>query len=49
MKLVDLVRRHVPLTVILVLVVATLVFIAVTVELFAMGEEAPGDRGDVFP
>jgi hypothetical protein len=49
LKLVDVIRRHVLLTVVLVLAAATLVFIVVTVALYAVGEEVPGDRGDVFP
>jgi hypothetical protein len=48
-KLVDLMRRHVLLTVVLVLVVAILLSIVVTVALYGVGEEVPGDRGDVFP
>jgi hypothetical protein len=48
-KLVGLMRRHVFLTAVVVLVLAALIFFAVTVGLFGVGEEVPGDRADVFP
>jgi hypothetical protein len=48
-KLGDLIRPKVLVTIVLVLVVAMLVFFAITVALYGWGEEVPGDPGDVFP
>jgi multisubunit Na+/H+ antiporter MnhC subunit len=47
-KYVDLVRRHLVLTAIVVLVLVALAFVSYSIYAYGRGDEVPGERGDVF-